>query len=114
MTTGPAPLYVDTFELCRWLMERFRTSSEALPRHICQSGLGLLQAVTLALKGRRREEHMEMADERLIALRTQLRLAAACGYLEEAQMLFALERADRIGRQLGGWMKSQEQGSRRL
>lgn len=114
MTTGPAPLYVDTFELCRWLTERFGTSSEVLPQRICRSGLDLLQAVTLALKGRRRDEHMEIADERLIALRTQLRLAGACGYLQDAQMLFALERADLVGRQLGGWMRSQHEGSRRV
>ncbi len=103
---GPAPLYVDTFALCEWLLGRFGEDARALPRAICEGGLALLDAVTLALKGRRRDEQVEIADERLISLRTRLRLAAAAGYLSESQMIHALDRADSIGRQLGGWMRS--------
>lgn len=105
-TSGPAPLYVDAFDLSRWLVERFGEKQEVLPQRICTSSLDLLEAVTLALKGRRRDESSERADECLICLRTLLRLAGSCGLLRDEQMLFALERADRIGRQLGGWMRS--------
>ncbi len=103
---GPAPLYVDTFALCEWLLGRFGEDSRVLPAAICDEALKLLEAVTLALKGRRRDEQVEIADERLIGLRTRLRLAAAAGYLSESQMIHALDRADSIGRQLGGWMRS--------
>jgi hypothetical protein len=34
------------------------------------------------------------------------RLAASTGCLTEAQAIFALDAADRIGRQLGGWLRS--------
>jgi hypothetical protein len=68
--------------------------------------LALLEAVTLALQGRRRDEQVERADEELLTLRTQLRLAAAVGCLTDSQMIQALERADSIGRQLGGWQKA--------
>ena len=80
-------------------------TSGAAPRpcRVCDDALALLRAVTLALRGRRRDEH-------LIRLRVMLRLAQACGHLQHAQMLHALERADAIGRQLGGWMKAREAG----
>ncbi len=103
---GPAPLYVDTFALCEWLLGRFGKDTRVLPSAICQHALALLDAVTLALKGRRRDEQVEIADERLIGLRTQLRLAASTGYLSESQMIHALDRADAIGRQIGGWMRT--------
>ena len=104
--TSPAPLYTDAFSLCEWLLGRFGEDPRLLPQSLCSNGLALLEAVTLALKGRRREDQIDVADERLISLRTQIRLAAAVGCLTEAQALHALERADVIGRQLGGWMRS--------
>jgi len=103
-----APLYVDAFALCEWLLARFGHESRLLPQALCTCALSLFEAITLALKGRRREEHVEIADEQLIRLRAQLRLAGALGHLSEAQMLYALERADAIGRQLGGWLRSFE------
>lgn len=102
---APAPLYVDAFGLCEWLLGHFGDDARILPRAISQCGLALLEAITLALKGHQRDEQLERADECLIRLRTQLRLAGAMGYLSEAQMLHALERADAIGRQLGGWLR---------
>lgn len=102
----PAPLYVDAFALCEWLLGRFGDDPRVLPQALCRSALALLDAVTLALKGRRRDEHVEAADEHLIILRTQLRLAEAAGYLDERQLTHALDRADGIGRQLGGWLRS--------
>lgn len=107
MTTSyaAAPLYVDSFALCEWLLGHFGDDKRVLPRALCQCALRLFEAITLALKGRRREEHVEIADEQLIRLRAQLRLAQAMSYLTQAQMLYALERADAIGRQLGGWLR---------
>lgn len=102
----PAPVYVDAFALCQWLLGHFGEDSRALSRALCDSGLGLLEAVTLAIKNRRREVQVEIADECLIRLRTQLRLAGATGYLSQTQMLYALERADEIGRQIGGWLRA--------
>ncbi len=93
-----APLYVDSFALCEWLLGHFGEDSRCLPQALCQSALALFAAITLALKGRRREEQIENADEQLIRLRAQLRLARALDLLSEGQMLHALERADVIGR----------------
>ncbi len=103
---APAPVFVDVFKLSEWLLEKFDADQRFLPRTICESITRLLEAVTLALKGRMREERVELADELLISLRIQLRLANTIGYLSEDQLLFALEQADAIGRQIGGWMRS--------
>jgi hypothetical protein len=101
-----APLFVDTFSLCQWLLQHLDQKPSVLSQTVCQSALGLLEAITLALKGRLREERVAEADERLITLRIQLRLAGAIGLFSEQQLLFALECADRIGRQLGGWQRT--------
>lgn len=107
----PAPLFVDTFALCEWLLQRLDQQTGALPQAVCNNALHLLEAVTLALKNRLRAERLDEADERLIVLRVQLRLAGAVGLLADHQMLFALECADRIGRQLGGWQRALDAAS---
>jgi hypothetical protein len=76
-----APLFVDAFDLCEWLLGRFGDDNRILPRRLCGHALQLLEVLTLALKGRRREEHLQIADERLILVRIHLRLAAAAAYL---------------------------------
>lgn len=101
-----APLFTDTFSLCQWLLRHLDRERGVLSRTLCENALALLEVVTLALKNRLREERLEDADERLIVLRMQLRLAGSLGLFEERQMLFALECADRIGRQLGGWQRA--------
>jgi hypothetical protein len=100
------PLFNDAFQLCQWLLGRLGEDPRVLPRSLCETALSLLRAVTLALKGRRRPERIEAAEDLLIVLRTQLRLAGATLCLNEEQMLHALERADQIGRQLGGWRRA--------
>lgn len=105
---SPAPLYTDAFALCEWLLGRLGDDPRVLPRILCETALALLEAVLLALKGRDRDERLLAADERVLALRTHLRLAAAAGYLTESQTLFALERADAVGRQIGGWLRALE------
>ncbi len=106
--TRRAPLFADTFSLCEWLLGRLDGEPGVLASTLCRNALALLDAVTLALKGQLREERLIEADERLVSLRLQLRLAAATGRLSERQVLYALERADGIGRQIGGWRRALE------
>jgi len=106
MSRSPAPLYVDAFAFCEWLFRHFGDDPRSLPKALCEHALELLRAVTLALKARRREEQVEIADEQLIQLRILLRLAGALGLLDHSQEIHALERADTIGRQLGGWIRA--------
>lgn len=101
-----APVYVDASRLCAWILKHFGARDEVLARRLCTTALDLLEHLTLALKNRGREERIESADEDLIVLRLELRLAGAVDLLDESQVLFALEQADGIGRQLGGWRRS--------
>ncbi len=101
-----APLFVDASRLCAWVLQRLGGDDRVLSRRLCSTALDLLEHLTLALKRRDREDRIEAADEDLIALRVELRLAAATELLTERQALYALEQADVIGRQLGGWRRS--------
>jgi len=101
-----APLYTDTIALCAWLLERFRDDDDLLSVSIRKRSLRLLGAVTLALKGRRRDDNLELADELLIVLRAELRLAGETGLLTDSQLLHALALTDSMGRQIGGWLRS--------
>ncbi len=107
MKKAPAPLYVDATALCQWLLEHFDHADSVLGRELCRQSLVLLDTLCLALKGFKRPERIAAADESLVKLRAKLRLAQQIGLLTQAQMLFALESADLIGRQLGGWARSQ-------
>ena len=104
-----APIFTDTFSLCQWLLHHFDRERSILARRLCDNAVVLLEIVTLALRDRLRDERLEQADERLIALRLHLRLASEIGLLNEQQLLFALDSADRIGRQLGGWQRALDQ-----
>jgi hypothetical protein len=105
-----APLYTDSFALCEWLLGHFDDDTRHLPRRICWNALELQEFLNLALKDYRRIEHIELADERLQCLRTQLRLAHSLAYLDQAQLWHALEYAESIGRQIGGWLDKLEPG----
>ena len=98
---GRTPLYIDTFALCEWLLNHLDTDQRTLARAICDRALILHEAILLALRDRQRLHELERADDALIVLRSELRLAASIGQLSESQVVYALDRADGIGRQLG-------------
>lgn len=105
---GPAPILGDAMNLYAWLHGRFGDDPRRLPGALCERALGLCDDLTLALAGRDRPLRLESADERLVCLRMELRLAAACGLLTDAQVVHAFGFAERIGRQLGGWIRAAE------
>lgn len=108
MKDNHAPVFVDTFRLCNWLLGRLEKHPAPLPRALCSNALRLLEYVALAIKHRDLDTRLEQADERLIVLRLQIRLAEERSYLSQDQTLFALDCADQIGRQIGGWMRKLE------
>ena len=106
MPNTPAPLFVDCFSLCEWLHGRLATERAPLAARLQRHALDLLEWITLALKDFDRDRRLDLADECLIKLRVELRLAAVTGLLEEHQAMHALDYCDRIGRQIGGWQRS--------
>jgi len=101
-----APIFTDTYTLCEWLLKHLNGQTDSLARHLCDNALSLLEQITLAIRNHDREERLDLADERLIMLRMQLRLAVDVDLLSERRGLHALGLADSIGRQLGGWQRS--------
>ena len=103
-----APIFSDCFTLTDWLLDRLDRTSSVLAHTLCRNALTLLDHVLLALKNIDRQHHIDSANQLLIRLRIQLRLAASIDLLSESQSLHALGIANRIGRQLGGWQRSLE------
>ena len=102
----PAPVFVDTFALCEWILGRLGSDNRILARSICRTTLLLMDQIAIALRRADPLELVEEADDTLVSLRVKLRLAAAGDLMSEEQMLFALKAADGIGRQLGGWRRA--------
>jgi hypothetical protein len=108
--SDPAPLYSDGFALCAWLHGRLGERADELSRTVCRTALALLGYLVLALKapadGGARDAHIADADQSLVLLRVHIQLAESTDAITQDQSLHALEIADRIGRQLGGWRRS--------
>ena len=100
-----APIYVDAMALCEWIFVHFDNREAVLPRTLCTTALSLVESVAIALRGRSRYDQVEAADDHLGRLRVELRLALARGLLDERQALYALDQANAIGRQIGGWLR---------
>lgn len=101
-----APLHRDTLALCGVLLEEMgERGTDALGRHLAANALHLLDDVTLAVAGDRRRDRLEDADAGLRLLRTHVRLAHELGLLDRDLFLDLADQADRVGRQLGGWLK---------
>ena len=100
-----APIFIDSFELARWLLDRTHNSKGPLPEQIALGAIELVELIALALSGREKIERLHAIDDLLIQLRMRIRLSLGTGLLDERQALFAYERLDVIGNQLGGWLR---------
>lgn len=101
----PAPLFTDCYDLSAWILGHFNKDTGYLARTLCARSLALTDAITLALQDRDRKRRLEAADEILVELRLRLRLAGQNQQLDDRQLLFGLQCSDRIGRQIGGWLR---------
>ncbi len=103
----PAPLYRDTMALCGVLLEELEGAATLAPvkARLSRGALALLDFVVLALAGHGRQDRLLDADAELRTLRAQLHLAYELGLVGEDTFLDLAEQADRVGRQIGGWLK---------
>lgn len=102
-------LHADAGELCVLLFENLPDGTP--PRVLCERiqrvGLTLLERISLATTGIARAASLRDADADLQALRGLLDLALVLEVLPEDTAFELAELADRIGRQLGGWLRRQ-------
>ncbi|MEM6454811.1 MAG: hypothetical protein AAF772_06920 [Acidobacteriota bacterium] len=101
-----APVFVRAYDLYTWLQDRLGgepPSSRAAPalRQACR----LLDAVTLAVRGRGIDRRLEEAQEAALLLTVHLRAVAQAGQLSDRQQLHAHDALRDIGRQLTGWQR---------
>ncbi len=118
MSWRHAPLYIEAHDLAAWIVGRTATwqedGGECLAPRIASAACDLLDAVALALTfPSRRAHHLERADEAIVVLRTELRLAKQLGLLAARPLRFASDRSRAIGRMIGGWRKKVEASARR-
>jgi hypothetical protein len=104
----PAPIFTATYDLASWVLQIMNDHPDHLSGDLCNRVVELLSLIAFALKGRDRSMRLDEADEILIRIRLDLRLAADLGLIEQRQALHGLEMADGIGRQLGAWLRSEE------
>lgn len=108
--SGPAPIYRDTLVLCAGLLEETERGEHQvlLRRRIANGALRLLDHLSLALAGFDRRERLAAADAELQTLRSQLLLGWELEVIGEPALLAFAERAEAVGRQIGGWRKKLE------
>lgn len=100
-----APIFVDAMAAAQWLGHHFN-QGDVLGRRIHDRALDLLEAVTLALRDFDKLAELDEADRSLACLRVLVLLAHERELLDGGQLLYVTELLDRIGRQLGGWLRS--------
>ncbi|HCS92806.1 MAG: hypothetical protein N838_02020 [Thiohalocapsa sp. PB-PSB1] len=102
----PAPIYVRSFDLAAWILQRFDEPGDALGHSLCTQAMQLLDLIALALQNRDYGQRLDEADELLVGLRNRLRLAAQIGRIDDRAMLHGLGLANDIGRQIGALLKA--------
>jgi hypothetical protein len=107
-----APIFVEAFDFAAWIQRLLGPSPQPLARAIAGHALALVEAVALALKQNSRRERLTQADELLVRLRIELRLAGEIGLLDMRRAQHGLAQLESIGRQLGGWQRADAFDSR--
>lgn len=110
MTWRDAPLYVETHDLARWVVERagsWATRGDApLGPLLTAAACDLVTAIALALTfPQDRPRHLEEADRAIVRLRILLRLARDTGLLSAGGLRFASGKLQVAGKMVGGWRR---------
>lgn len=105
-----APLYVESHDLARWVLERVEAWPEergrTLRQPLAETACQLVTAVSLALTfPDTRGEHLREADETVVRLRMLLRLASELALLSPGGLRHAEGHLRAVGRMLGGWQR---------
>lgn len=110
MSAQRAPIYVQTHDLARWILERIETwppeRGVTLRGPLSETTCQLVTSVSLALTfPRGRLEHLHVADKSVVRLRMLLRLAGDLALFSPGGLRHAQGQLLAIGRMLGGWKK---------
>jgi hypothetical protein len=111
MTGLDTPLFVKTHDFILWLLKHSMRFPKAL-RHtftnrLEQAAFDFQQATLMAnaVRGEARMKRLDQADGHLSCLRSLLRFTTDLQLLGAAQVKYASDRMDELGRLLGAWKK---------
>ncbi len=107
MSWRDAPVYVEAFDLGRWVIERADSwEHRPLADRATGAAVELVISVSLALTfPANRQRHLAASDEGIVRLRTVLRLAESVGLVSRGGLRAAAQQLGSIGRMVGGWRK---------
>ena len=114
MSWRDAPLYVEAYDLARWLLKHTENwpAESTMRARLSHAGCELVEAVSLALTfPRQRSDHLLRADASIVRVRILLRLACDLELLSRRGVRFACGRLRLIGRMVGGWSKRVERSN---
>jgi len=104
-----------TYDLILWSCNHTskfpRNHRFVLGERIERNLYGLLETLIQAKYTRNRQRPLEQANVALEMLRFQMRLAKDLQCLKANSYGFASKAVDGIGRQIGGWLRSQPEGT---
>lgn len=117
MSLQETTLYTRAHDIVVWIVERARgwgdTTGPELAASVTRAALECLASIALGLTFKAgRVRHLLDADEGLLRLRIWLRVAAACGALDDRQLRYVVGELGEIGRMLGRWRQRIEQKTR--
>ena len=111
MKAPQTPLFVKTHDFIVWLLKhtnRFpKNLRHSYTNRLEGTALDFQEAILMAnvVRGKQRREFLEIADGKLLFLRSLLRYTIDLQLLGSRQIKYASECVDELGRLLGAWRK---------
>jgi hypothetical protein len=109
-----SPIFVKSYDLMAWLIPRTlgfpKSQRGVLARQVQGQLFALYEALVDAGLSEAPLPHLRRADASLTKLRAYLRLCRDLKLLSIPQYGYASQQVAQVGRLLGGWFKSLEQG----
>lgn len=104
-----APVVTDALAFAEWIVRTTNCRADTLSQRLVAAALELAEHIGFAWKDRDRAQRLMDADDAVLRLRILLRLCPAADTFSHKQMMCGLSQLEKIGRQIGGWMKSEQQ-----
>jgi hypothetical protein len=107
------PAVQKTYEFVLWLVKKVENFPKSyrftVGDRLTTNGLDLLASLVEAAYSRRKEMLLELASQKVNAIRYLLRLAKDLHLMSIDSYGFSAENLDEIGRMVGGWRKASGQ-----
>ena len=104
------PVFHRFYSLTGWLLDRVekypKSARFTFGQRICDTAIGVIEAIVRAAYGRRRKENLDAANTDIEVLRVLLRLSKDRHYISPDQYEFAVGELLEIGKMIGGWLRS--------